>query len=231
MADGLCRIGHGDVSGILPALVGFRENFDYLEHSHFESPPIADESSLTMISSSCLAAHKAQVWHRGFSAVAAALPALAAGLLWAPEAIAEQTFGDAGCDLADGESDIVVEVIDPVTIRLESGLVVRLAGIRPPEETSIAALAEAMLTGLALGEPATLRYGDLRRDRYQRATAHLYVAGAPEYWVQAELVAAGLAIVSGHAEDRSCIATLLSLERDARNEGAGLWRHRSPLDA
>jgi len=167
----------------------------------------------------------------GVSLLAAAIPALAAGLLWAQSAVAEQAYGDAGCDLADGEIGTVTEIIDAVTVRLDSGLVVRLAGLLPPESGADAAGTSTALADLALGNRVLLRYGALDRDRYQRATAQLYVLGVEERWAQAELVSAGLALVSGYAEDRSCIAALLTLEREARAAGAGLWQHQMPRDA
>lgn len=165
---------------------------------------------------------------RGLSVFAATVPALA-GLLWAGAAVAETSFGNAGCVLADGESGIVAEVVDPVTVRLESGLGVRLAGIIPPGGGADATAIDA-LTGLALGHPVRLRYGSLSRDRYQRATAQLYLTGEAEVWVQSALVSAGHAIVAGFAEDRTCLAALLANEREARDAHAGLWLARAPRD-
>jgi endonuclease YncB( thermonuclease family) len=160
----------------------------------------------------------------------ATLPALA-GFFWAPGAVGEQAFATADCILTDGESEIVAEVLDSVTVRLESGLMVRLAGITPPANAAIAADAAVALADLVLGAPAILRYGQRSRDRYQRATAQLYLAASPEIWVEAELAAAGFAIVSGSADDRSCLAELLAFEREAREAGAGLWRNQRPKDA
>lgn len=184
-----------------------------------------------MIAPECTGARDPRMSNRGVSIMAAAIPALAAGLLLAQSAAAEQAYGDAGCNLTDGEIGTVTEILDAVTVVLDSGLVVRLAGILPPESGADAADASSVLAELTLGHRVFLRYGSLDRDRYQRATAQLYVLGTEEKWVQAELVAAGLAVVSGNAEDRSCIATLLSVEREARLAGAGLWQHQMPRDA
>jgi endonuclease YncB( thermonuclease family) len=153
-----------------------------------------------------------------------------AGLLCAGASAAETSLGNAGCLLADGESGIVAEIVDPVTVRLEGGLVVRLAGIIPPGDGGIDAAAADALAELTLGNPVRLRYGTLTRDRYQRATAQLYLAGDPEVWVQSALVSAGHAIVAGFAEDRSCLAALLVTEREARDAHAGLWLGRVPRD-
>jgi endonuclease YncB( thermonuclease family) len=178
----------------------------------------------------CTAAHS-RARSRALSVLAvAALPALAC-LAIAGGAAAETSFGNAGCVLTDGESGIVADVLDPVTVRLDSGLMVRLAGIIPPGDVDGDAAAMDALTGLTLGNPVRLRYGGLSRDRYQRATAQLYLIGGPEIWLQSALISSGHAIVAGFAEDRSCLAALLAVEREARDAGAGLWLRRSPTDA
>lgn len=167
---------------------------------------------------------------RGLSAFAPTMAALAA-FLCTGAAVAETSYGDAGCVLTDGESGIVAEVLDAVTVRLESGPLVRLAGIIPPGDGDAGAAAMDALTEMTLGNPVRLRYGSLSRDRYQRATAQLYLTGGTEVWVQSALVSAGHAIVAGFAEDRSCLAALLVVEREARDAHAGLWLRRAPRDA
>ena len=158
------------------------------------------------------------------AALAILVAAAAAGAASADEI----AFGDAGCDLREGETGTVAEVLDAVTLRLDDGLAVRLAGIMPPADETEGA---AALVGLVAGKAVTLRYGPLDRDRYDRAYAQLFLAGDPEVWVQSELVAGGYAVVAGFAEARDCLATLLMHERRARAENAGLWAERTPLDA
>jgi micrococcal nuclease len=144
----------------------------------------------------------------------------------------EYAFADAGCELRDGETGVVAAVIDPVSLRLDSGLEVRLAGIRPPGGSDqTAAAAVAFLETLALGQTVMLRYGALERDRYQRATAQVFIGGTREKWLQAELAGAGLALVGGLAEDRACLSDLLAFERAARSANLGVWAARMPLDA
>jgi micrococcal nuclease len=227
MANRFCRIGNGDVGGVLPTLLGFGQNFDYFEHGHVEYPFFAGVG-LMLMAAGLPRAFGSPLRRR--AALAAALPALA-GFFWSPGAFGEQAFAAADCTLTDGESEIVAEVLDSVTIRLQSGLVVRLAGIIPPADAATAAAAADALSDLVLGAPAILRYGERNRDRYQRATAQLYLVGSPERWVQSELIAAGLALVSGSADDRTCLAELLAFEREARDAKAGLWQEQAPKDA
>ncbi len=144
----------------------------------------------------------------------------------------EYAFADAGCVLHDGETGIVAAVLDPVSLRLDTGLEVRLAGIVPfadAEETAAAAV--AYLEAVTLGKPVTLRYGASERDRYGRATAQVFIAGSDEAWLQADIVAAGFGIVDDLGGDRSCLAALLKPERAARADQRGLWSRRSPINA
>lgn len=194
----------------------------------FEFPPIVSGQSLPAIAANCTCG--AATASRRRRVVLAALPALA-GLLSAVNAAAETTFADAGCVLTDGGSGIVAEIVDPVSVRLESGLVVRLAGIVPPPDPATTVAATALLADLTLGKEVYLRHGTLTHDRYQRAMAHLYLASEPVSWVQAELVAPGLAIVGGLAEDRACLADLIAVEREARDARLGLWQNDFPADA
>lgn len=142
----------------------------------------------------------------------------------------ERVFADAGCDLTFGETGIVEAVLDGTTLQLGDGLVVRLAAVDVP----VMAEGEArrIVSDLTLGQPVRLGYGAIRRDRYGRATAQLYL-GSPDdqTWVQAALVDAGAARVMGFADDRTCLGTLLGHERAARSAGEGLWATTGPLAA
>lgn len=148
---------------------------------------------------------------------------------------AERLLGGAGCDLVAGEGGIVTSVVDGDTVRLDSGLEVRLAGIQAPKlpldrpgfvAWPLAGEAKAELERLALGQAAELRYGGARRDRYGRALAQLFVVGedGSETWLQAEMIAAGLARVYSFADNRQCVAALIEKEREARHSALGLWR-------
>ena len=149
--------------------------------------------------------------------------------LWSPIAAAqERAFGDAGCNLSDGETAVVTSIIDPVTVRLGDGLVVRLASLLPASDTE---RAMAQLETLLIDRVVSIRYGETDRNRYGHAVAHIFVAESAEGWVQSELLIAGNAIVAGHAEERNCLAELLSFERIGRASGAGIWSTRTPLSA
>lgn len=145
-------------------------------------------------------------------------------LCGAAAAAGETVYADAGCMLRDGPTGIVAEVIDAVSLRLEGGAVIRLAGVLPAEGTEAAAGdAVTFLEDLTLGRSVRLGYGAVDTDRYGRATGQLFLAGAADAWVQAELVGAGFAIVAGSAADRTCLGDLLAYERQARAAGLGLW--------
>lgn len=153
-----------------------------------------------------------------------------AAIVLAPSSLGaqERTFGDAGCSLRDGETGVVTSIIDSVTIRLDDGLVVRLASLLPAGDADRAI---AQLETLLVDRFVSLRYGEIDRNRYGHAVAHIFLSGQAEGWVQSELLTAGNAIVAGHADERNCLAELLSFERIARANGAGVWSTRTPLSA
>lgn len=139
-------------------------------------------------------------------------------------AAAERPFADVGCDLQDGEVGRVSTILGATSLELENGLIVKLAAVRLPDSPIIAEAAVGFLTNLALGQNVWLRYGDLQRDRYDRATAQVFLVGDGEdLWIQAALISAGLTLASGFAEDRQCLADLLRLEREARSMATGIW--------
>lgn len=147
---------------------------------------------------------------------------------------AERLLGDEGCALVAGEGGVVAAVIDGDTVRLDSGLEVRLAGTQAPKlpldrpgfvAWPLADVAKSALERLALGQAVELRYGGARRDRYGRALAQLFVISEDggETWLQREMVAAGLARVYSFADNRQCVGALIDAERMARRSALGLW--------
>ncbi|MEI7933083.1 MAG: thermonuclease family protein, partial [Alphaproteobacteria bacterium] len=82
--------------------------------------------------------------------------------------------------------------------------------------------ARALLAGAVLGKPVTLLYGGLKRDRYERALAHVRV-DAGRRWMQGEILAAGLARVRTYPDSRAMAAEMLEAEAEARRAGKGLW--------
>lgn len=147
----------------------------------------------------------------------------------------ERMAGLDACQLVDGEAGVVTHVIDGDTLVLDNKLEVRLVGMQAPKlplgrpgfiAWPLSPEAKAVLETLALGQAAQLRYGGTRRDRYDRALAHVTILpedGEP-VWVQKAMVAHGLARVYSFADNRQCVGALLNVEREARNSGLGVWR-------
>lgn len=137
------------------------------------------------------------------------------------------------CDgLVDGPQGIVISVTDGDTVILDTGLVVRLIGIQAPklprgndtfEPWPKSSEAKAALAALVDGRKVRLRYGGERLDRHGRSLGQLFVSAEPEVWVQEQLVADGLARVYSFADNRACIADLMSAEGRARLNRLGIW--------
>ena len=136
--------------------------------------------------------------------------------------------------LEAGEAGTVARVVDGDTVVLESGLSVRLVGIQAPKlplgregfvAWPLAGESRAALAALILNKPVRLYYGGARRDRYNRALAHLRAGAGPAaaVWVQGVLLEAGMARVYTFRDNRALIAELLAAERLARAAGRGLW--------
>jgi len=111
--------------------------------------------------------------------------------------------------------------LGPATVRaatadglaLEDGRVVHLAAIE------LGAAPE-----LAAGTTVTLKRLGLETDRYGRLQAHVFVDDTGgERWLQADLVARGLARVSSRVGDSACAKLLLAQENSARAGKLGLW--------
>ena len=152
---------------------------------------------------------------------------LSAGLCACSEAI--QDGPDA---LTPGESGRVTAIDPPLTLAIEAeegALSVRLAEIDAPDPARAAGAVEA----LAMGRRARLYYGGARRDRYDRALAHVRLApggddaespaGGEGVWLQAALVEMGAARVMPYADNHARTEALLALEAAARESGRGFW--------
>lgn len=132
-------------------------------------------------------------------------------------------------DLKSGEVDEVVSVSSGQTVKLASGLQVRLAGIMAPKQSEPwGRQAREGLVGLLRGRRVRLSYGGDPRDRYDRALAQVHTLapnGLQDLWVQAELIRLGLARVYTWPDEEIDADTLYSIEREARERGRGLWSH------
>jgi micrococcal nuclease len=134
--------------------------------------------------------------------------------------------------LGDGPRGIVTSVTDGDTVILDSGLVIRLIGTQAPklalgregfDDWPFAGEAKAALEALVLNKSVVLRYGGERVDRNGRALGHLFIEGAPEIWVQEEMIGAGMARVYSFADNRRCVAQLMAGETRARTMKLGIW--------
>jgi endonuclease YncB( thermonuclease family) len=131
----------------------------------------------------------------------------------------------------------VARIVDARTLLLDDGRTLHLAGIELPGadlpvppmahrrgDGALDDAALAALGALVAGKPVSLRAAGPAADRHGRLVAHLVVDGT---WVEADLVARGLARVRSRADDRAAIAPLLQLEAAARQEKRGLWADRA----
>lgn len=136
--------------------------------------------------------------------------------------------------LAPGFSATVARVVDASTFALDDGSQLRLAGVLLPHPGDTGAhaaaspdalAARAEVEALVLGKSITIAFGSERRDRYGRHLAHVAIEDGPERrWLQAHLLAQGLARVVTRAHDKTCEAEMLAAERAARQAGLGLWK-------
>lgn len=139
-------------------------------------------------------------------------------------------------ELPSGGAGVVAEVVDGDTVILASAVAgareVRLVGIQAPKlplgrpnfpTWPLAPEAKNALEGLLLGLPVTLHFGGEQRDRHGRLLAHLVTEAG--LWAQGEMVRLGLARVYSFPDNRASVAELYALEREARAQGRGIWRH------
>jgi len=144
------------------------------------------------------------------------------------------------CGLEVGDTVKIVSIVDGDTVRLEDGREIRLVGLQAPklalgrahfEDWPLAEEARARLAAMVLNRSVQMSYGGARQDRYGRLLAHLHLDDGS--WVQARMIAAGLARVYSFADNRACVGALLALEGDARQDRRGIWGldYYAPLPA
>ncbi len=134
--------------------------------------------------------------------------------------------------LETGGTVTVAKVLDGGRLRLDDGRILRLAGIQAPptppwyENPSPwppAARARDLLGALTRGQELRLAYDRRRSDRHGRLLAH--VTDGQGRWLQGELLRRGWARVQAFPDNRSVLAEMLKLEREARDAKRGLWAH------
>ncbi len=140
-------------------------------------------------------------------------------------------------NLTPGEMGRVSEIVDGDTLFLDSGLKVRLSAMQAPklplgrpgfEAWPLAEEAKSELTDLALGKSVRLYYGGLKRDRYDRALAQVFLTdknGDPTLWLQEEMVRRGYGRVYTWPDTWQDSTKLYSAEREARKARKGIWKH------
>lgn len=140
----------------------------------------------------------------------------------------------ASCNLKQGGSDTIVEVVDGDTVILSSGKQVRMVGTQAPKlalsrkdfvDWPLADLAKTELENIALGKKVELQYGGLKIDRHHRILAHLFITDedGQKIWLQEYMLKQGLARTYSFKDNRSCIAELLAAETAARADGTNIW--------
>lgn len=140
----------------------------------------------------------------------------------------------ASCNLAQGGTDEIVEVVDGDTVILSSGKQVRMVGTQAPKlalnrknfiDWPLADIAKIELENIALGQQVTLQYGGLKIDRHRRILAHLFIKNADgqDIWLQQYMLEQGLARTYSFKDNRSCITELLAAETAARQGNKNIW--------
>lgn len=139
--------------------------------------------------------------------------------------------------LSKGETGQVARVIDgdSFVMRLadESELSVRLSAVQAPRTAQraqkawpYAKEAKAGLAAIIQGRRVQLFYGGESRDRFGRAVAQVHTVdgrGAPDLWVQGELVRLGLVRVYSWKGELADMEALYGFENQARDRSRGLW--------
>jgi micrococcal nuclease len=133
--------------------------------------------------------------------------------------------------LAATERATVAAVTDGATFSLTDGRTIRLAALEVPRRSdradrrsAIATAARDALEALLAGGEVALAPVSAATDRYDRTLAH--VVDAQGRWVQAEMIARGLARVAVFADDTVGLQPLIEIEDEARQARRGLWALR-----
>ena len=127
----------------------------------------------------------------------------------------------------DQDTFLVTRVIDGDTIELENGEVVRYLLIDTPEiahpEKPVECFgpeATERNRQLVEGRRVRLERDMTDRDAYGRLLRYVYADGT---MVQAELVREGYGYVYSRQPDVKYLKDMAGIEREAREQGAGLW--------
>jgi len=125
----------------------------------------------------------------------------------------------------------VVQIIDPQTLRLKDGSLIRLSGLdfpdySPDEPGDISITALRVLRDMLEGQDVNL-YHTKKSDtgRVNRMGHHIAHLERKEdkAWVQGSLIALGLARVRSSKSNPEMALQMYTLEKQARKESLGLW--------
>jgi endonuclease YncB( thermonuclease family) len=153
----------------------------------------------------------------------AALPACAVSLF----VLAAAGRADAAdCELERQGEGRVAAVVDTLSLRLEDGREIRLAGVE--RGGTDRASGRAALAAIVAGREVTLHGDDDSPDRYGRQGAFVFVAGS-QHSVQSELLRRGEALASVDITDKNCAAALAAAERAARDAKLGIWAEAAAI--
>lgn len=124
---------------------------------------------------------------------------------------------------------IVKQVISGDGFILDNGDIVRLAQIDAPSagpNNYFGTDAKNYLSSLVLNKNITLKYGGLKRDKYNRILAQAFVEkDGKNLWVQEEMLKAGKARIHTYYDNRSDIEEFWQAERYARHNSIGIWNY------
>ncbi|MDD5505064.1 MAG: thermonuclease family protein [Candidatus Omnitrophica bacterium] len=123
----------------------------------------------------------------------------------------------------------VVYVYDGDTVKLDNEERVRYLGIDTPEMNYknppaeyLAEQAKEFNSRLVKGKNVRLEFDTVRRDKYNRLLAYVYV---DKTFVNAELIKAGYAKVYIIPPNTKYADDFLSLQRRSKNERKGIWAY------
>jgi len=137
--------------------------------------------------------------------------------------------------LQPGEIGRVESIVDGDTLFLESGLKVRLSAMQAPKiplgrpgypTWPLGPEAKKELMQLADGKRVQLYYGGLRRDRYDRALAQVFLIDDndnPDIWLQEEMIRRGYGRVYTWPDTWQDSTKLYAAEYEARTKNRGIW--------
>ncbi len=142
------------------------------------------------------------------------------------------------CLSAQRVETTIVRIIDSQTIETATGELIKLAAIEAPnsiittrdgKNMGLIKRARNLLTRLTLNKKVNLVFDTQKPDRYGRKFAHILVfpsGKSTNTWLQAEMIARGLARAFPNTVEATCIKPLLEIEKAARAKKTGLWKSR-----